>query len=403
MSLILRAVIPLIALIHSPAFYTVVSNQADHFKLLSANTFVLSVIYSSADNQEIGKLIANALDNVEKHKTVNSNNVAIELIDTKEAPFFDKHYRLNGKHGARLFIKGQMAEMDHFNNDVESLLRQKISSKDMTEKLSRFVEDQIKAISIELLSYKQFKNILDSEKTVGFFYGANEKDYAKYYKVALKNMGFVFTHTMDKQIASEVFAHHANKAAPDSSVFVIIRSPEILNEFDNSTAVEFTDFSEKALTEFIEYEKHNKLRGPSDASDIVKRIFKKFQPLLLYIKPKTENAKDFETFKSAIQTLPKRMIYAYGEPDEENSSAFMQLFLMNGKNMSEGETNIIWMGPNRQIQMEKFTGAMDKDMLVEFVFKFNKQNELAINEMSQHFYEKEVDEQSHADITSEEL
>lgn len=398
---ILRAIMQTLLLLHLAAAYAT-TNQRDHFKHISSAPFVLTVMINTSRNANALELISKTEEQIKNHTTIQNRKVVVEIIDTAKTPFFDKHYKLDGKHSLRFFIKGQMIELHDFDATIEDLKDAAITKTDLVSKLVGFVDEKINRISIELKNVEQLKSLLEADNVVGFFYGDDKQVFEKYHKVAMKNIDFIFTHTNDKSLADTVFYKYANKTAPGTPTFAIIRSASALNDLDTAALVEFTNFGEKALTEFIEFERFAKLRDASAGSDIVKRIFHKFQPLLLYVGSEKTNPKNFAVFKQAVKSLPKKMVFANVEPDSPQSASFMQLFVMAGKNMAKEALNIVWLGPNRKIQVENYTVGLDKEAIVEFVAKFNRQYETVIDAMRQHFYDKEEKEIGNG-VTSQEL
>lgn len=402
MKLILRALITTTLLLTLVNCYAEITNQHDHFKNINTNPYVLAIFYNSKENPKQSHTLLSVVKTIETSDIVVSNHVYLEVVDIGNAIFFDNHYKLDGKNAVRLFIRGQMIELDNFDADLEHIYNRSTVNKDLSNKLIQFIDSKLKSISIELRDISHFKDILTTKRVIGFFYGQDETSFKKYFKVAMKNIDFDFTHTSNEQLASQIFAEYGRRTIPQTPTFGIIRHEDALNEFDNSSAVFHIDLNEKPLTEFLEFERFDKLRNPSTGNEIVKRIFRKYQPLLFYVKPHNDDTTNFEAYKEAIKALPKRFIYTYAKTDSASSTAFLQLFMMADKMMVADTLSIVWLDPSRKIRIELYNGAFEKERIVEFVFKFHKQNQRFIDVMRQHLYDKDKNTDDE-NLISEEL
>ena len=398
----LGALITAILALSSTTSYVAINKQSDHFRNLNSFNYVLAIFVNSSKSPQLVSELAKPLEKLEDSKIIKDNKVLIELIDTSNIPFFNKHYKLEGKNGAKLFIRNQMIDYDGFDNEVNEMIKQTLIEYDLPVKLLTFVDSGIKGISHEIRDLEHFRGLMNSKRILGYFCCSDDNNFEQYFKVASKNIDFTFVHTFDDNLNRAIFKEISTDKPPKSPFFSIIRHEDLLNEFDKNKIVTFTDFSEKNLTEFIEFERFDKLRDPSTGNSILKRMFSKAQPLLLYIKANADNSENFDIFRESVKSLPKRFIYSYTDLESENMGPFLQLFMMADKMMSPDTLSIVWVSPDRKVRIESYNGALEKDRIIEFVFKFQKQNESIFDSMREHLYDKEgkvIDEE----ITSEEL
>ncbi len=77
---------------------------------------------------------------------------------------------------------------------------------------------------------------------------------------------------------------------PERDVFLLLRSEDLLNEFDDEKMVKFYNFkSNFELKRFFEFEKHPKMRLCDYNKINVEELFFKRHHMLVYISPQEEN------------------------------------------------------------------------------------------------------------------
>ena len=381
--------------------YTEITEHHKHFDNLYTNDYVIVVMHNTKKNSKFTKSLKNALNVLEGSNDMKSYDVKVEYVDTIKTPFFDSHYDLEGKDEARLFIRNQMVIYENFEEELEQLNKKSSPEVEISSKLEEFVLNRIKKISTELRDMEHFKEIINEKRVVGLYTGAQNDNFDKYMLVAKKNIDFTFVHTFDPYLRESIFEEFRYAPITKDDIFVIIRHKEDLNEFDNQLVVPSNEFDEKSLTEFIEYERFDKLRNPEQGNEIVKRMFFKAQPLLLYIIGTQKESERFEIFKEAVKSLPKRFIYSYTDTESSTSGAYLQLFMMAEKMMTPEGLSILWVSPSRKIRIEPFNGEFTKQGIIDFVFSFYESHERILDSMKEHLYDKKKDGKDK--MTSEEL
>ena len=379
--------------------YQELNKKQEHFNNLKNYPYILTILINSLDKPMITAQLKQSLEKIDVKEPITNDNVLLEFIDTSAVPFFDKHYKLEGKSAAKLFIRNQMINYENFDSYISNIQISDKKANELSMRLLEFVDLHLKNISVEIRDIDHFWEVLNSNKIIGYYCGNQDANFNQYYNVASKNIDFYFTHSFDTNLCESIFREIGQINSHKPPFFAIIRSKEALNEFDNNPIVVFTDFSEKALSEFIEFERFDKLRDPADIKNIIKRMFNKAQPLLLYVKDNSQTEKNFKNYMEAVKVLPKNFIYSY---TDVNSGEFLQLFVMAHKMMTVGTLSILWVTPTRNVRVENYQGALEKEMIIEFVSKFNKQNERIIDSMRAHLYDKENKVRNQS-IASEEL
>lgn len=364
------------------------ADQQEHFRITKTHPYVLTIFHNGKTNQDLSEHLLKAIELVEKTEVAATHGVVAEFVDTADVPFLDSHYKLEGRRAVKFFINNKMTNFDNFHNELDEMAANSTLEQELPLKLLMFVDLRLKKISEEVRDLDHFRNLLETNKTIGYFCGSEDDIYKQHFKVAAKNIDFKFAHTFNEAQNIIAMASLGSTPTPKCPFFAIIRHADALNEFDTNQIVTFSDFEEKPLTEFIEFERFDRLRNPSTGSEIVKRMFAKAQPLLLYVQNDRSDLQHLSIYKEAVRALPKRFIYSHVDIDSENSTPFFQLFMMADKMMESDSLTILWVGLNRKVQLETFKGAFDKELIMEFVFKFNKNNEKLIKAMRDHLYDK---------------
>ena len=383
-------ILSMIILISNIRCYIEITDYHKHFENVYSNDYVLVVFHNPKNQSQISKSLKSILSLLDASDVIKSYNVLIEYIDIEKTTFFDNHYDLEGRETVKFFIRNQMIELKDYPEKIKNVHKNANNERELADKIEKFVLDQIKNISIELKDIEHFKELLGSKGILGLYAGANDNNFKRYHHVTKKNIDFTFVHTFDPYLREIIFSEFAKSPLAEGDVFAIIRSIEGLNEFDDQIAVTFNEFDEKALTEFLEYERFDKLRTPDKGNEIVKRMFFKAQPLLLYVKGQTNDSQKFEIFKEAVKSLPKRFIYSYTDTDSVDSGAYLQLFMMSEKMMAPETLSIIWVSPSRKVRIEPYNGDFTKQSIMDYVFNFYDEHEQILDSMKAHLYDKET-------------
>lgn len=381
--------------------YLEIENYHDHFSKVHSNNYVLAIFHNPGQNSKLTKPLKNILAMLDQSDVVKQNNIIIEYADIVKIPFFDKHYDLEGNNTVKLFIRNQMVDMESFSERLEQMYKNSVPERDFALEIETFIRDKLNGISIEIRDITHFRDLINDKRVLGLYSGSRNDNFKKYFHVARKNIDFTFAHTFDLYLRESIFEEFGKTPVPQGDSFAIVRHSEDLNEYDYRMITVYEEFTEKGLTEFLEFERFDKLRDPETGNEIVKRMFFKAQPLLLYIRSNNKESTKFETFKEAVKALPKQFIYSYTDTEAKSSAAYLQLFMMAEKMMMPDILFILWVSPSRKVRIEPYNGEFSKQGIIDFVFNFNEEHEAVFDSMRNHLYDKEPKEEDR--LTTEEL
>lgn len=401
MSLLIKSLLTILALTAAISCYVDITDHDDHMNNIYTHNYVLSLLYESAISANLGPQLASVAELLTKSEKLTERKVFIELIDVTKIPFLNTHYRLNGKPDAKIFIRSRKFDFQNFYSKVEELQNGYVTEQDLTATLEQFIIAHLSSISTLVETLEQFNALLGEKGMLGVFFGPKGANYNKYFHVARKNLDFNFAHIHDPALRDAIFEELPGTGRPQSDFMAVIRHKRLLNEFDNQQIVVGLDFKEKALTELLEYERFEKLRDPSQAGNIVKRMYSKGQPLMLYVKGSGKESEGFKAFKEVLKTLPKRFIFSYTELESESTPHYLQMFMLAQSQMVPESLYIVWIMHTRKPKVEMYTGEIDAEGVGEFIFKFYKEHEYILDSLGQHLYDKEMPGQD--GILSEEL
>ena len=381
--------------------YTEVEHQDEHFSNIHAKNYVLAVFLNPKKNGKLTQSMKSILEGLEETGSLKDTGIVVELIDTVKLPFFDSHYDLHGSNALRFFIKGQMIDMPDFDKELDELYRNSIPGHELATKIEDFIAEKIDNISIELSNIQEFKEMLQTKRIVGLYSGADNINFERFFHVARKNIDFNFAHTFDPKLKNEIYTEFGH-TAPSGDIFGVFRYAGDLNEFDDQVIVTFSNFEEKALMEFIEFERFDKLRGPEHGNDIFKRMIHKSEPLVLFVKDKPEESWRFQVFKSAVKDLPKKLIYSHVDGESPYVGSYHQMFMLSNTTMIPETLYVLWFTPIRKIWIEQYKGNFNREDIIAFVDKIYKEQANMWDSMRSHLYDHNY-AKTGAKITSEEL
>ena len=382
--------------------YIDIDHQDTYFTNLHANNYILAVFHNPKNNSKLTKHLKAVLQLLDESKIIKEHKIVVEFVDTVKLPFFDSHYDLEGKNAMMLFIRDQMINVEDFVFNLEQVYRNSMTESELITKLEDFVSEKINNISIEVLSIQHFRDLILSKRILGLYSGSKNTNFNIYFHIARKNIDFNFAHTFDPQLKEIIFKELEVASVPETDAFFIIRHSEELNDFDNQMVVTTTDFDEKNLSEFIEYNRFNKLRGPEEGNEIFKRMTQKYQPLVLFVKNSSENSDKFRIFKESVQALPKKLIYSYVEIDSNYIGSFIQIFMIENAPMNPNNIYFMWMTPMRTFKIEQYGGNYNRQDIMNFVMKSYDECERTLSFVRSHLYDYKGDDRN-AQLITEEL
>lgn len=386
--------------------YITVKDYNDLYVNTYYKDYSLAIMHNAATSPQTTKMVHKLIVEVENLPIIKEENVIVHMIYTDEVVFFDESYGLNGKNALMLFIRNQLARMDDFDELLKEDSINGSSVNSLTKKVEDFIKNSLLSISLEITDLDRFKEIIDEHKIVGLYTGQKTANFAKYLHVARKNLDFKFFHTFNEKLADDIFALYSTTRTSNNDNFAVIRHQDQLTEFDPNHIVSFNDLKEKALTEFIEFERYPKLRDTSYAAINTKKMFFKYQAILLFTYGSgKDTSSNFKIFKETVKMLDKDMIYAVMDPDEAEAVSYSQMFIMSQQMSNSDSLVIMYVTPTREVAIHNFSDMFTVNSIVKYVREFNDRQGMVFDYLREHLYDKEdgIDEASEVDIPSDEL
>lgn len=380
--------------------YTEITSQDQFFNNLQQEDYILAVFYNSKTSSHLTQPLTSILKTLNQSTTFVDNKVLVELVDTHKQPFFDSHYDLNGKSAIRLFIRNQTVKMP----DIEKMLEtqdKNINEQSITALLESYTSRRLQDISIEVRNIDEFRMLVLDHKTIGFYSGNRGISFENYISIAKNNIDFTFAHTFDIELRNAIYAEFGQKPAPKEDTFAIVRLSLILDDLDDQSLVDINALDEKSLTEFLEFERFEKLRGSEHGSDIFRRVFSKTQALVVYIQGEDKDSVKFKAYREALKFLPKKLIYSYTDIDSAAAGPYVNLFMAAKRIVEQDTLSIIWTTPLRQVIVVTYAENFSVESIVNFIKRFIEENTELFSSMRAHMYDSKEGKTER--VTSEEL
>ena len=184
-----------------------------------------------------------------------------------------------------------------------------MNTNELYDKSLSFLNNVINNVNKEIVSLNELQEIIEDKGIVGLYLGKENKNYMRYYDLAIRNYNFDFYMSFDESLKEEILKNY--NVTADKDVFLVLRSKENIDHYDKNQAVPFTEFhSEILLKKFFEFERYPKLRDCTWNRQNVEELFFKRHFMMLYISGDEDNSQNRWNFESAVEYLPKRMIYS---------------------------------------------------------------------------------------------
>lgn len=390
-------------LVSTTCSFLTLKNQDDHFINVSSKNYVVVLFADLKKQSKLKKPIDKLLSRLSSSKTVKSNDVIVELADTATVPYFDSHYDLEGKPGLRLFIRNQMLDNKELASKVAELGGRGANEAELADSIEKWVADAIARISLEIKDADSLWEFIREHKIIGLYSGSRGSNFDEYFRVARKHIDFPFAHTFDTKLANKAYAELGNLPAPQSDSFAIIRDVSSLTEFDPLPIVTFNHFNERELTEFIEFERYEKMRSTNQTASIYAKLFNKHQPMLLFTGAPESSPEYFHLFTQAVKQLPKNMIYGHTDVKSKDSGVFHQLFMGAQEALLPNTINIVHAGVDSKIKIEQLTGKLSVSNIKDFASKFMSDKAHYFQSIRNYMYDIVEDVKGHNKEEKEEV
>jgi len=378
-----------------------IKTQDEHFINVHKENYVFTLFYNPNRNSRSLKALNNALTSLGDSTFVNKHKIVLELIDTKKLPFFPKHYDLDAKNYAKFFISSQMVNFDNFDEKLDSWYKSSGSQDDLQSLVENYLVEKIENISKEITIMEDFRKRILDKKIIGLYTGSDNINFERYFKVVRKNIDFTFIHTFDKNLKQKIYEELGHRNVPSGDSFSIIRHSGVLNEFDTQMVVSTSNFELNSFYDFIEFERFDKLRDASQSNDIFNRMIYKNMPLVIFVRGDNQNSERFQSFKSAIKTLPKNLIYAYVDLKSPNVGPYHQMFISSSNIMTQDTLSIIWYNQLRKFTIMSHSKNYTKEGILDFINKVVNENARSWKFLRNHLYDFKDDAEESELVTQE--
>jgi len=365
--------------------YKELKHQDDHIISLGTEDYILAIFYDAKKQPKLAKPLKSVMEKLTDSTPVKINNVLLELIDTHALPFFDEHYELDGKPAARLFVRSQMINNAQLSEHIAQLGARGADEAKVVDEVVRWIDSAIGGISVHVDNIGAFRELVARDKVVGLYTGAEGPNFVRFFRVARKNIDFSFAHTFDEKLAASIYKEYG-QTAPEGDTFAVVRTAHGVNEFDPSPLVPFADFDERALTEFIEFERYDKLRPASQTRNIFQKLFLKYQPLLIHAGDAA--SEKLAVFSEAVKQLPKNMIYAHADPESSDASPYHQLFMQAGEALMPDSIHILHSGVDQKIRITPYKGPLSAQGIKDFASRFMSEQADFFKNARNYLYDK---------------
>lgn len=346
----------------------------NHFNGIYKHDHSLRGFYDSTATPDTRAVMFRLFGDLAESQFLVRNNINVRLSDMGKVPELKKHYDVLNQSFLGYFIKNQLQTLENFNQLVLDTIQNDSNYQDLYVRVLRFVEEKFNRIVRPLTSIDQFEEVLSASKIIAVYFGDNDSDFAEYKDFAISHVDFDFFYVFDGELANEIFSLKADMRKPAGTVVAIVRSAELVNDFDPSPMVFTSDLRDQARREsFLEYERYPKLMAEEDATSLAHRVVVRGAKTVLYVHG--DNDYDgIEEFEEAVKNLPKKFIYSHVSINSNMVGSYLQLFMMGKGGMSAGNVFIMWMNPIRTVESR----AMNKDIasinIVNFVMDFYNEN-----------------------------
>lgn len=376
-------------------------SHGPHFSATYKQPYVLLILYNSNASSKAEKAVKQALTSLKDDEFIKKNEFVLEWVDSGKQEFFDDHYDLLGKHGLRFFLKNQLIKMDDFDERVNSLLEGKTTGEELKEEVLSLLKSKIAGIAVEINSLSELKQLLHDNPVVALYLGDDNKNYYRYFKFARKNIDFPFFFSFSQELKQEIYMTLSGENVTEDDVFALIRAESEISAFDPLQMITNSSFkSERKMDTFFDFNRYPKLRDESYAGEIVKKMFFRHQSLLLYVHGKEADPNNKRQFEEAVRVLPNNTIYASTGTDTQESSSYLQLFMMSQQMMHPESVYFLYVSPSKKVKIERLNTEIVGKAIVEFVMTHMERNEPLFDQMSRHLYDKDSEEE---EVVSEDL
>ena len=363
-------------------------SHGPHFTNTFKEPYVLLIAYNSEPHPGIDVAIRDALTSLEDDEFVKENEIILEWADCVQNEFWNKHYDLDNKNGLRFFIKNQMTTMPDFDEKVLKMMNKEWTAEQLRESVVDLMRREIDDIVNPISTLEMLTSRAKEEGVVCVYLGEKSQNFDRYFQFARKHTDASFFYNFDLKFKQEVYMKLSGLVVPKGDVFAIVKSEDMLNDFDPYQVVSLESFdTEKEMATFFEFERYPKLRNEEHANDVVRNMFFKGQILFLYAYKGTPDPQTKLVFEESVKILPSKIIYATVDTESRGSASYLQLFMMSNQMLMPETMTMLYVTPSKKVKIEAFNGEKIINNIVDFVYDFYKSKQPLVEQMTRHLYD----------------
>ena len=351
-----------------------IAHSDQHFANIHRHDHSLRGLYDPSMEPDTSAVVARLFEDLAANELLIANNFSLGLVDISKAPFFKSHYSIHNQSQFLYFVKNQMQIMMNFNHLVLNAMNGEAEYQQLLAATLEYVKGRFARISTPLRSVEQFLHALEEHKTIGIFFGPEGSEFNVYKNFAASHIDFNFYHVSNAELGREIFYLKSKIEKPESPFFALIRSAEVVNEFDPHPVVLTTNLrSVKTLDGFFIPEHQPKLLEEANAGSLGTRLYQTGEKLVLYVWDGA-NDEGLKVFEQAVIELPKKLIYSRVSVESPFMGSFLQFFVVGGSSMTANTLYVLHVNQMRVLEVLPMQGDFDKNNIMKFVFKFYQEN-----------------------------
>ena len=357
----------------APARHTFekISSQDEHFNKVLDNDHVVIGFYDSEKAPDSRDVIKNLLDDLTRAESLGNRQLHFGFADLSEIPFLRSHYDIDTDSGFFYFVKNQLQKMPNFSPQVEKTLKSPSSYAKLLQNSLDFLNQRFNRISAPLANIQELREALHDHGVIGVYIGKEDKSFATFKSFAATHIDFDFYHVFDRELGENIFKYKTTQALPDKPVLAIIRSAELVTDFDDQALV-FTDrlTSARSLEKFFAYERYPKMLGDQDAESAVNRLLYHHQAMLMFVGGSDHSSENYQAFVKAVKVLPKKLVYLTIQHDSEKLGSLLQLFMMSNQSMASEKVYFVRIEGAADVSVVPLTKTVTKTNVIDFAQPF---------------------------------
>lgn len=107
-----------------------------------------------------------------------------------------------------------------------------MNTNELYDKSLSFLNNVINNVNKEIVSLNELQEIIEDKGIVGLYLGKENKNYMRYYDLAIRNYNFDFYMSFDESLKEEILKNY--NVTADKDVFLVLRSKENIDHYDKN-------------------------------------------------------------------------------------------------------------------------------------------------------------------------